>query len=242
MSHFTIFPAIDLKHGHCVRLLQGRADQETVYGKDPVAMAHHWVEQGAKWLHVVDLDGAFEGHPVQFELVGRIAKALKVPVQCGGGLRTDEDIQKLLDVGVARVILGTRAWAEPEQLETLAAKFGDKLVVGIDSREGMVQIKGWTVTTNVAATTLAQRADAVGVKTLIVTDTATDGMLKGANVRAIEDVCNSVKCHVIASGGVSDKSDIVALRQLRKQNLVGAIVGKALYENRATLRELQEAG
>ena len=240
MSTFTIFPAIDLKGGRCVRLLQGRADQETVYGQDPVAMAKHWVDQGATWLHVVDLDGAFQGKSAQADLVGRIAKAVKIPVQCGGGIRTDDDIRKLLDAGVRRVILGTRAWAEPDQMGKLAQTFGDKIVVGIDAREGMVQIKGWTETTNLKATDLARQADAMGIRTLIVTDTATDGMLKGANVAAMEDVCNAVSCEVIASGGVTSVADIHALQALKKRNMAGAIVGKALYEGRATLRELQK--
>ncbi len=239
MSTFTIFPAVDLKNGKCVRLLQGRADAETVYGDDPIAMAQHWVDEGATWLHVVDLDGAFQGKPVQTDLVLKIAKALRIPVQCGGGLRTDEDIQRLLDGGVSRVVLGTRAWADAEKLGGLAKIFGEKLAVGIDARDGMVQIKGWTETTGVKSSDLARKADAAGVKTIIVTDTATDGMLTGANVGAIADVCGAVRCNVIASGGVASAADVTALRALKKTNLAGAIVGKALYEGRAKLRELQ---
>jgi phosphoribosylformimino-5-aminoimidazole carboxamide ribotide isomerase len=139
MKTFTIYPAIDLKGGRCVRLLQGRADAETVYGQDPVAMATHWAEQGAHWLHVVDLDGAFAGHPAQVDLVARMVAAVKVPVQCGGGLRTDADIQRVLDAGVSRAILGTRAWADPKGLAALVARFGDRLAVGIDARDGLVR-------------------------------------------------------------------------------------------------------
>ena len=241
MSKFTIYPAIDLKGGRCVRLLQGKADAETVYGHDPVAMAKHWEAEGAEYLHVVDLDGAFAGRPVQHQLVADIVKAVRMPVQCGGGLRTDEDLQLLLDAGVARVILGTRAWEDPEQLAALTKRFGSRIAVGIDCRDGLVQIKGWTQTTNVTAAALAARADTLGVKTLIITDTATDGMLKGTNVQVMEDICSAVHCQVIASGGVSAAADVRALRDAGCSNLAGAIVGKALYEGRATIAQLKAA-
>ena len=238
MKPFVIYPAIDLKGGRCVRLLQGRADAETVYGQDPVAMARHWADQGAAWLHVVDLDGAFAGHPAQLDLVARIAAAVKVPVQCGGGLRTDDDVQRVLDAGVRRAILGTRAWSDPKGLAKLVERFGARLAVGIDARDGLVQIKGWTETTTLTAVALARQADEMGVRTLIVTDTATDGMLKGTNLGAMEDVCSAVRCDVIASGGVSRADDVRQLRGLGQANLAGAIVGKALYEGHATLADL----
>ena len=239
MSKFTIYPAVDLKGGRCVRLLQGRADAETVYGNDPVAMAKHWQDEGAKWIHVVDLDGAFQGQPAQTDLILKIVQSVKAHVQCGGGLRTDEDISRLIDGGVSRVVLGTRAWSDAEKLEELAQRFGDKLAVGIDARDGMVQIKGWTMTTNITASALARKADLAGIRTIIVTDTATDGMLTGANVNAMEDVCSAVGCNVIASGGVSSLTDVTRLRGLGQANLAGVIVGKALYEGRVSLRELQ---
>ncbi len=234
----TIYPAVDLKGGRCVRLLQGRAEAETVYGHDPVAMARYWVEQGATWVHVVDLDGAFQGRPAQTDLILQIARSVSAKIQCGGGLRSNEDIQRLLDGGVARVVLGTRAWAEADALAELAGKFGDRLAVGIDARGGMVQVRGWTETTNITATALAQKADAAGVRTIIVTDTATDGMLTGANTNAIAEVCAAVKCNVIASGGVASVEDVRRLHSLNQPNLDGVIVGKALYEGRATLAEL----
>jgi len=240
-SPFTIYPAIDLKGGRCVRLLQGREDAATVYGSDPVAMAQRWVDEGATALHVVDLDGAFQGRSVQADVVARIIAAIPIPVQCGGGLRTDDDVARLVDAGAARVILGTRAWTEPDQVKKLVDRFGVKLAVGIDARGGLVQVKGWTETTNVKAVDLARQAAAMGVSTLIVTDTATDGMLGGTNAQAMEDVCIAVKCHVIASGGVSAPTDIQALRALGCQNLVGAIVGKALYEGHTTLAQLHAA-
>jgi phosphoribosylformimino-5-aminoimidazole carboxamide ribotide isomerase len=238
MSNFTIFPAIDLKGGRCVRLLQGRADAETVYGNDPVEMAKRWVQEGATWLHVVDLDGAFQGASVQHEIAGRIIAALEIPVQVGGGIRTDTDIQRLADYGAARVILGTRAWADPEGLGKLTARFGEKLAVGIDSRDGKVQIKGWTETTSLTTLDLARKADVLGVETLIITDTATDGMLQGPNIGALDEVCREVKANVIASGGVTTPEDVAALRALGHPNMIGAIVGKALYEGRTTLKAL----
>lgn len=238
---FTIFPAIDLKGGRCVRLLQGRADAETVYGADPVDMAKRWVDEGATFLHVVDLDGAFQGSPVQHALVGQIIAALDIPVQIGGGIRTDADIQRLVDYGASRVILGTRAWADPDVLGKLAARFGDKLAVGIDSRDGKVQIKGWTETTTLTTIALARKADMLGVQTLIVTDTATDGMLQGPNVQALDDVCRAVRAGVIASGGVTTPSDVTSLKALGHANLIGAIVGKALYEGRCKLVDMQQA-
>lgn len=241
MSTFTIYPAIDLKGGHCVRLLQGRADAATVYGTDPVSMARRWVDEGATALHLVDLDGAFQGRSVQAELMARIIAAVSVPVQCGGGLRTDDEVARLVEAGAARVILGTRAWSEPDQVKKLVDRFGSRLAVGIDARGGLVQVKGWTETTNIRAVDLARQAEAIGVTTLIVTDTATDGMLAGTNAEAMEDVCVAVKCHVIASGGVSSPADVKTLRDLGCQNLVGAIVGKALYEGHTTLAELQAA-
>ncbi len=241
MSAFTIYPAIDLKGGHCVRLLQGRADQATVYGHDPVAMAKHWVAQGAAILHVVDLDGAFAGRSVQHELVIRILRSVAVPVQVGGGLRTDEDVARLLEAGAHRAVIGTRAWAEPEQVRALIGRHGPRIAVGIDARGGRVQIKGWTETTDVRAVDLAQEAEALGVRTLICTDTATDGMLKGTNTLSVDEICTAVHCDVIASGGVSSAADILALRGLARPNLVGAIVGKALYEGHATVASLNAA-
>ena len=241
MSAFTIYPAIDLKGGRCVRLLQGRADAETVYGEDPVAMARAWVERGARALHVVDLDGAFQGHPVQHETVEAIVRAIPIPVQVGGGIRTDTDVELLLSHGVRRVILGTRAWSDPDGIARLAELYNEHLAVGIDARGGRVQIRGWTETTDVKAVDLARRAEAAGIRTVIVTDTATDGMLQGANTAAIDEVCKAVSIEVIASGGVTTAADVQALKALKRPNLRGAIVGKALYEGRTTLSELQNA-
>lgn len=245
MSNFEILPAIDLKDGHCVRLRQGRADDATDYGADPVAQALEWVRQGGRWLHVVDLSGAFAGKPAHTELIGRIAAAVApIPVECGGGLRTDADLEAALATGVRRAILGTRALEQPERLAALAARFGDRLAVGIDARGGLVQTKGWTETSAVRAADLARTAAAAGIRTIIYTDTATDGMLRGPNPAATAEVCDAVAgtpCRVIASGGVSSVDDIRTLRALGRENLSGAIVGKALYDGHATLPDLLAA-
>lgn len=242
MSAITIIPAIDLKGGRCVRLRQGRADDATVYSDDPLAMARRWEDLGAEYLHVVDLDGAFEGRPVHYEIIGQIARTLSIPVQTGGGLRTDKDIALLVEQGVDRVILGTRACAEPDTLKDLLAEYAAKLAVGIDARDGMVQVKGWTETTSVSALELAGQLDAMGLKTLIYTDTSRDGMLEGVNDEAMGAMAAAVSCEVVASGGVSSAADVAALKALAQANLSSAIVGKALYEDTVTFADLQAAG
>lgn len=236
-----IIPAIDLQDGRCVRLRQGRADDAQVYGEDPVEMARHWVAEGAACLHVVDLDGAFRGRPAHAGVISAIVRAIDIPVEVGGGLRTDEDVRLMLDCGVQRVIIGTRALAEPDALRRLAEEVGAHLAVGIDARDGYVQVKGWVETTDVKAVELARAVAAAGVQTVICTDTATDGMLHGTNVDGIDAVCRAVSCQVIASGGITSVADITALRALGHANLMGAIVGKALYEGSTTLGELANA-
>jgi len=238
MSDVMVMPAIDLKGGRCVRLCQGRAEEETIYADDPIAMGRKWQEDGAQFLHVVDLDGAFEGKPVHDEVIIRIAQDLDIPVEVGGGLRTDEQIDRYLEAGLHRVILGTRACEDPEGLRQMAQRFGAGLAVGIDARDGMVQVKGWTETTSTGAVELAQQLDQAGIRTIIYTDTARDGMLDGVNAEAMAAMCDAVDCDIVASGGVSAVSDMIALRALNRDNLVGAIVGKALYEGMVTLEEL----
>ncbi len=236
-----ILPAIDLKDGHCVRLRQGRADDATIYSDDPVDMAKHWVDEGGEYLHVVDLDGAFNGAPAHLDVISRITAAIPIPVEVGGGLRTDDDIRRLIDAGVDRAIIGTRAFADPDSLASTVAAFGDHVAVGIDARDGRVQVKGWVETTDMLAVDLARKADAVGVKTLIITDTATDGMMVGTNVPAMDEICQAVSCNVIASGGVTTPDDVRALTALGHANLYGAIVGKALYEETTTLHQMKVA-
>ncbi|QHI68971.1 1-(5-phosphoribosyl)-5-[(5-phosphoribosylamino)methylideneamino]imidazole-4-carboxamide isomerase [Tichowtungia aerotolerans] len=238
----TIIPAIDLKDGKCVRLKQGVASDETVYSDSPSEMAKHWQKEGGEFLHVVDLDGAFDGKPVHFEELKAICKTVHIPVEIGGGIRTDEDIENLLATGVSRVILGTRACEHPEELTRLVEKFGgDKIAVGIDARDGKVQTKGWVETTDVNAVDLAKKVDAAGVGTIIYTDTSRDGMMDGVNAFEMGKICSAVKCDVVASGGVSNVEDIKRLVALNCDNLTGAIVGKALYEETVTVRQLKKA-
>ncbi|MBU0677350.1 MAG: 1-(5-phosphoribosyl)-5-[(5-phosphoribosylamino)methylideneamino]imidazole-4-carboxamide isomerase [Verrucomicrobia bacterium] len=236
-----ILPAIDLKDGKCVRLKQGRAEDVTVYSDDPVAMARDWVSQGAEYLHLVDLDGAFEGRPMHAEVIRDICTAINVPVEMGGGLRTDDDIALMLAAGVDRLIIGTRAYANPEDLLRLVGRFGRHIAVGIDARDGMVQVKGWTETTSQTAVDLALEMEKAGVQTIIYTDTARDGMLKGVNVEAMDALCKAVSCDIIASGGVSTVEDVKRLKELDRKNLSGAIVGKALYEGAVSLRDMLNA-
>ena len=236
----VIIPAIDLKGGKCVRLRQGVADDATVYGDDPVAMARHWEAEGGRALHVVDLDGAFNGAPAHAEVVAKITAALSIPVEIGGGLRTDDHVRAMLDAGVSRVILGTRALSDDAAIKRLVGLYGgEKIAVGIDARNGLVQVKGWVETTGTLATDLAKRVSDLGVGTIIYTDTATDGMLSGPNLEAMDKICEAASCGIVASGGISSVKNVRDLVALGRPNLVGAIVGKALYEGRVTVAEMQ---
>lgn len=237
----TIIPAIDLKNGRCVRLRQGLADEVTVYGDDPVAMAKQWENEGAECLHIVDLDGAFEGKSRHLEVVRRIVGALHIPVELGGGLRTDDDIKDAVDAGVDRVILGTRACEKPEELRRIVEHYGRHLAVGIDARDGMVQTRGWVNTTAITAVDLLRRIAAMGVQTVIYTDTATDGMLGGPNLKSLAAMCDTAPCRIIASGGITTADHIKDLVAMGRGNLIGAIVGKALYEGRVTVAQLKKA-
>ena len=237
---FTIIPAIDLKGGFCVRLKQGRADETKVYSEDPVTMAKRWFDEGAKYLHVVDLDGAFQGKPVHFDVIARIVKSIPIPVEVGGGLRTDEDMKAMLDCGVRRVIIGTRAVREPGDLKRLAVKLGAGVAVGIDAKKGFVQVSGWVEVTRMKAVDLAKKIDEAGIKTIIYTDTEKDGMMSGINAGAMDELAAAVKCEVIASGGVTSLSDVSKLLKLKRANLGGVIVGKALYEGAVQLGDLNK--
>lgn len=235
----TIYPAIDIKGGRCVRLLQGRADQETVYATDPAEVAAGFRAAGSGWVHVVDLDGAFAGEPQNLGAVQAIA-ALGMKVQLGGGLRTRAAVERALGFGVARVVIGTRAAESEAFVGELVQAFGEKVAVGIDARNGQVAVKGWVATAELSALALARRMDGLGVRTLIHTDIGTDGMLTGPNFPAQEAMLAAGRCNVIASGGVSRREDVVKLAELarRHANLDGVIVGKALYEKRVDLPDL----
>ena len=235
----TIYPAIDIKGGRCVRLTQGRADQETIYAENPADVAAEFRRAGSTWVHVVDLDGAFAGEPQNLSTVQAIA-ALGMRVQLGGGLRTRAAVERALGFGVSRVVIGTRAAESEAFVGELVQAFGDKIAVGIDAKNGQVAVKGWVATAAMTALALAQRMNALGVRTLIHTDIGTDGMLTGPNFSAQEAMLQAGSFGVIASGGVSRREDVVKLNDLAKRhaNLDGVIVGKALYEKRVELTDL----
>lgn len=237
-----ILPAIDLKDGKCVRLRQGRAEDMTVYSEDPALQARDWREQGGRELHVVDLDGAFDGFPRHLEEIKAIIEAFGGPVEVGGGLRTPEAVNAVLEAGAARAIIGSSALDDPDFLVKAVELWGEKIAVGIDARNGMVQTRGWVNTTSVRAVDLAAAVDKMGVKTIIYTDTATDGMLGGPNLAQLAIICDTAPhCSITASGGVSSPYDIENLKALERKNLRAAICGKALYDGRTTLKEMNVA-
>jgi phosphoribosylformimino-5-aminoimidazole carboxamide ribotide isomerase len=232
-----IIPAIDIKDGQCVRLYQGDMDQETVYFPDPVDAAKHWVEEGAERLHVVDLNGAVEGRPVHKREIAAICKAVAVPVQLGGGLRSLEAVEEALGLGVERAILGTAAYDNPGFLREACAKFPRKIIVGIDARNGRVAVKGWKETTAMDAVELAVRCEAGGAAKIIYTDIGRDGTRQGVNVEETRRLARAVKIPVIASGGVATLEDIRLLKDLEKDGVEGVIVGRALYTGAFKLTE-----
>ena len=235
----TIYPAIDVKGGRCVRLEQGRADRETVYAADPTRVAAGFRATGAEWVHVVDLDGAFTGEPRNIEVMGAIA-ALGLKVQFGGGMRTRAVVDRALALGASRVVIGTRAAESEAFVGELVQAHGEKIAVGIDAKDGRVAVKGWVDTTALGAVALAARMAALGVRTLICTDIGTDGMLTGPNFAAQDAMLAAVPCRIIASGGVSRREDVAQLADMKKRrpNLDGVIVGKAIYERRVELGDL----
>lgn len=234
-----IYPAIDIKNGACVRLVQGVAEMETLYFNDPIEPAHQFKAAGAEWIHVVDLDGAFSGVMKNLSVVQAITD-LGIKVQLGGGIRTEDDVARVLDAGVTRVVVGTRACQDRNFVLDLVAKRGDRIAVGIDAREGKVAVKGWVETTDTPAIALAQSMADAGIGTIIYTDIATDGAMTGPNFEGQKQLWRDVSCQCIASGGVHDTHDIVHYKNLSRRfpNLDGVIVGKALYENKVDLPEL----
>jgi phosphoribosylformimino-5-aminoimidazole carboxamide ribotide isomerase len=221
-----ILPAIDIKDGRCVRLYQGDYEQVTTYDDDPVRVAVRWQEAGAQWLHVVDLDGAAAGRPVNSDLIRRIRAETTLHMEVGGGLRTVEDIDMLLKLGVERVILGTIAIQNPALLIAALRRWEERIVLGLDARAGKVAIAAWRDTSQIDAVALAQEMDKLGVQHLIYTDISRDGSLQGPNIAALQAMRRAVSCAVIASGGVSSLADLQALATV---GVEGAIVGKALY-------------
>jgi phosphoribosylformimino-5-aminoimidazole carboxamide ribotide isomerase len=229
-----IWPAIDIRGGKCVRLKQGDYGRETVFGDDPAAMAHRWVDDGAQFLHLVDLDGARSAAPANRQAVAAIVAAVDVPCELGGGVRSEETIRSLLDLGLSRLVVGTRALKEPVWFRQMARQFPHKLVLGIDARDGRVSTDGWLETSATDATELARQLADEPIAAIVYTDIATDGMMAGPNVPAMEAMQQAVACPVIASGGVTTVDDV---RRLARAKLAGCIIGRALYEGTITVHD-----
>ena len=235
-----IIPAIDLKDGKCVRLRQGRMDDSTVFGDDPVDMATRWVEAGARRLHLVDLNGAFAGEPVNGEIVQAIARKYPdLPIQIGGGIRTLETIEHYVRAGVSYVIIGTKAVKEPEFVSEACRAFPGKVIVGLDAKDGFVATDGWAEVSSVQATDLARRFEADGVSAIVYTDIAKDGMMQGCNVEATVALANASRIPVIASGGIHNIGDIQKLLDTNTPGIIGAITGRAIYEGTLDVAEAQ---
>jgi len=234
---FEVIPAIDLRDGKCVRLYQGDFSKETVFSEDPVGMTKRWEEAGAPRLHVVDLDGAATGATVNTETILEIVAAVGLPVQLGGGLRSVETIQRLMDLGVDRVVLGTAAVEEPDLISLAVERFGEAIVCGVDARDGMVATHGWTRQQKVPAIELIQRMERLGVGRFVYTDIARDGALEGPNFESIEEVRAATAAKLIATGGVTSLDQ---LRRLKALDLEGAILGRAIYSGHIDLKEAVE--
>ncbi|MFN8626419.1 MAG: 1-(5-phosphoribosyl)-5-[(5-phosphoribosylamino)methylideneamino]imidazole-4-carboxamide isomerase [Candidatus Binatia bacterium] len=230
-----IVPAIDLKNGKCVRLLRGELNAETVYGDDPLAMGRRWVDEGAEYLHVVDLDGAVSGRPVNAAAIAALCQALPIPIEIGGGIRTVERAAELLQLGADRVIFGTAVLAEPETVRAACRQFPGRVAVGIDARDGKVAVRGWLETSTVTALDLARQAEDLGACRIVYTDIGRDGTQEGVNVAATRAVAAAVRLPVTASGGVGSLADILAVRDGAVPNLDAVIVGRALYTGAVSL-------
>lgn len=235
-----IIPAIDLKDGRCVRLRQGLMEDSTVFSDDPVAMATQWVEAGTRRLHLVDLNGAFAGEPVNGEVVRAIAKAYpQLPIQIGGGIRSLETIEAYVKAGVSYVIIGTKAVREPDFVTEACQAFPGRVIVGLDAKNGLVATDGWAEVSDVQATDLAKQFDALGVSAIVYTDIARDGMMQGVNVEATVQMAQASSIPVIASGGITNMEDIKALAAVSSKGICGAITGRAIYEGTLDVREAQ---
>jgi phosphoribosylformimino-5-aminoimidazole carboxamide ribotide isomerase len=235
-----LIPAIDLKDGKCVRLRQGRMDEDTVYSDDPVAMAEHWVEAGARRLHIVDLNGAIQGRPVNIQIIRRIAERLpKVPIQVGGGIRNEDTIQTYLDAGVSYTVIGTKAVTAPHFVADMCMEFPGHIIVGLDIRDGKLAIEGWSKLSHNNVVDLAQRLEQEGVVAFIHTDISRDGMMNGVNIEATVDLARTLAVPVFASGGITSLNDIRALCEVAHEGIEGAITGRAIYEGRLDFQAAQ---
>jgi phosphoribosylformimino-5-aminoimidazole carboxamide ribotide isomerase len=225
-----VIPAIDIKGGKCVRLEQGLMNQETVFSEDPLKTAFQWEAKGAKKIHLVDLDGAVQGAPVNKDLIKRIAEKLAIPVELGGGIRSMDHMQEYFDMGVADIIMGSAAYRNPDLIKVACARFPGRIIVGIDARGGFVAVQGWTESTAFSAIDMAKKFEGIGVKSFIFTDITRDGMKSGPNIEAIRSFARATTLPVIAAGGVSSIKDIEDLLPLQGDGVSGVIIGRALYD------------
>jgi phosphoribosylformimino-5-aminoimidazole carboxamide ribotide isomerase len=232
-----VIPAIDLKDGRCVRLQQGRMSKEVVYSEDPRETALKWYQEGAERLHLVDLNGAVEGRPFNQEAIKKIVEAVPIPVQLGGGIRDIETIETYLGLGIDQIILGTAAYKDPGLIATACERFPDRIILGIDAREGLVSIEGWTEDTNISASDMARKYGHLGISAIVYTDIQRDGMGTGPNIEATRNLAEAIDIPVIASGGISGIDDVKNLLSLKKYGVTGMITGKALYEGTLSLAD-----
>jgi len=231
-----VIPAIDLHRGRCVRLYQGDPERETVYGNNPVEVALQWEQLGAKMLHLVDLDGAFTGHSKNAEMICKIGEQVSIPLQLGGGIRSKESVEKAISAGVSRIIMGTIAIEQPDLAQQLIDNYGERILVGIDAREGMAAVKGWTQSSAVRTVDLALRVETWGVGEIVYTDIQKDGTMQGPDLKGLEELIEKTSLQVIMSGGISSIEDLKSLKPYGDR-VKGVIIGKALYSNQLTLTD-----
>ena len=237
-----LIPAIDLKNGQCVRLRQGRMDDVTVFSNDPAEVAQRWVDEGASRIHVVDLDGALKGTPVNLKVIERIAKVCgKVPVQAGGGVRDEDTVQAYLNAGVSYIIIGTKAVNAPHFLRDLCLEYPRHIIVGIDAKDGRVAVDGWSKLSAHGVIDMAKQCEHDGVEAIVYTDIGRDGMMNGFNVEATRDLARAVKTDIIASGGVSTIEDLHLLKSIEEDGVIGAVIGRALYEGGLQFKDCLKA-